>query len=145
MASGGYSCARCHVAGASYNAPYAPVEELGRGRYGPNLQGVEHDLTITEQFNLVMTGTEEGKIYGANHQGSGNMPGFGLNANNGDPTTPQLGPNGMLTPEQVYAIVVYERNLDNAVHVPAGPDGRSAPTTTVVGSSTTTTTTQAGK
>jgi mono/diheme cytochrome c family protein len=141
VASGGYDCARCHVAGASYDAPYAPVEELGRGRYGPNLAGVENDLTFTEQFNLVMTGSQEGKLYGANHQGSGNMPGFGLNANNGDSTVPQLGPNGMLTAEQVYAIVTYERHLDTqTTFQKASP---TATTTTTVGS--TTTTTQAGK
>jgi mono/diheme cytochrome c family protein len=142
VASGGYDCARCHVAGASYNAPYAPVEELGRGRYGPNLQGVEHDLTLTEQFNLVMNGTEEGKLYGANHQGSGNMPGFGLNANNGDDTVPQLGPDGMLTAEQVYAIVIYERHLDTQTTFQQAPPP-AAPSTTV--GSSTTTTTQAGK
>jgi mono/diheme cytochrome c family protein len=141
VASGGYDCARCHVAGASYDAPYAPVEELGRGRYGPNLQGVEHDLTLTEQFNLVMTGSQEGKLYGANHQGSGNMPGFGLNSNNGDPTVPQLGPNGMLTAEQVYAIVIYERHLDTQTTFQQVPP--TSPSTTA--GSSTTTTTQAGK
>jgi len=42
------------------------------------------------------------------------MPGFGTNANYGDPKTPQgfQGQGGgMYGPEEVYAIVVYERNL----------------------------------
>lgn len=110
-ASGAYGCARCHVPGASYGKPWEPIEVTGRGRYGPNLIGIENDLTITQQFNLVMKGTEDGKLYGANHQGSGRMPGFGLNPNQGDTTVPQIGPLGMLTPEQVWAIVVYERNF----------------------------------
>ncbi|HKY15127.1 MAG TPA: cytochrome c [Microthrixaceae bacterium] len=110
-ASGAYSCARCHVPGWSYDKPWESIDEISRGRYGPNLVGIENDLTITQQFNLVMAGSEDGRIYGANHQGSGRMPGFGLNPNQGDTTVPQLGPAGMLTPEQVWAIVVYERNL----------------------------------
>ena len=110
--SGAYSCARCHIAGASFGMPGKDIGTIARGRYGPNLAGVEKDMTITQHFNLVMNGTEAGKIYGANHQGDGRMPGFGLNANNGDTTAPQLGAAGMLTPEQVWAIITYERSLD---------------------------------
>jgi len=114
VASGAYSCARCHVPGASYGKPWQPIESIGRGRYGPNLIGSETNFTITQQYQLVMKGTENGKLYGANQQGDGRMPGFGTNANYGDPKTPQgfQGQGGgMYGPEEVYAIVVYERNL----------------------------------
>jgi mono/diheme cytochrome c family protein/cbb3-type cytochrome oxidase subunit 3 len=111
LASGGYSCSRCHVGGASFGEAGKTVEEIARGRFAPNLVGVEKNLTVRQHFDLVMKGTEFGKIYGANQMGSGRMPGYGLNPNNGDTKVPQLGPLGMLTPEQVWAIVVYERNL----------------------------------
>jgi hypothetical protein len=40
------------------------------------------------------------------------MPGFGINANlELGPPVPQLGAGGMYTPEEVWAIMMYERNL----------------------------------
>jgi mono/diheme cytochrome c family protein len=157
-ASGAYSCARCHIGGASFGESGEPVQESGRHRYGPNLSGIEYDMTVNQQFNLVMQGTEQGKIYGANHQGSGRMPGFGLNPNQGDTTVPQLGVAGMLSPEEVYAIVIYERNLDVeeatragqvVANVPAAAAATGAAsgatTTTQKPSGSTTTTTQAGQ
>lgn len=112
VASGAYSCARCHVPGASYGEPWKSIDKLGRGRYGPNLIGVESNMTITQHFQLIMKGTENGKLYGANQQGDGRMPGFGTNPNFGDATTPATADTtGMYGPEEVWAIVVYERNL----------------------------------
>ena len=107
-----YSCARCHVPGASFGKPWNPVQETAKGAFGPNLIGIEDRLTETQHFNLIMNGSEFGKQYGSVTLGSGKMPGFGLNANNA--TTDDVrkfGPQGMLNPEQVWSIVTYERNL----------------------------------
>ncbi|MCC6224839.1 MAG: cytochrome c [Microthrixaceae bacterium] len=108
---GAYSCARCHVPGASFGKPYESIDVIARGRYGPNLEGIEKDLTVKQHFALIMQGSEAGKIYGANHQGDGRMPGFGINPNNGDTSVPQLGKGSMYTPEVAWAVMVYERNL----------------------------------
>jgi hypothetical protein len=126
-ASGAYSCARCHVPGFSFGQPGGSIQEIARGRYGPNLTGIEKDLTVKQHFTLIMQGTEAGKIYGANHQGDGRMPGFGVNANNGDATVPQLGAGGMYTPEQVWAIMVYERNLSSEEAIKAKRAGATDP------------------
>lgn len=107
-----YSCARCHVPGASFGKAWQPVTETAKGAFGPNLIGIEDRLTETQHFQLIMTGSEYGKQYGSLGLGSGKMPGFGVNANNG--TTDdvrEFGAAGMLNPEQVWAIVTYERNL----------------------------------
>jgi hypothetical protein len=111
IASGAYSCARCHVPGFSFGQPGESIDEIARGRYGPNLVGIEKDMTPKQHFSLIMQGTKQGQIYGANHQGDGRMPGFGINPNQGDLTVPQLGAGGMYTPEEVWAIMTYERNL----------------------------------
>lgn len=112
VASGAFSCSRCHVPGASYGLPWKAIDELGRGRYAPNLVGIEKALTPKQHFTLINNGTEFGKPYGTSTLGSGRMPGFGLNPNNGTPDDRrQFGPAGMLSPEQVWAIVTYERNL----------------------------------
>jgi len=111
VAAGAYSCSRCHVPGASFGQDWKSVEVTGRGQLGPSLIGIEENLTIGQHYQLIMRGSEFGKLYGANKQGSGRMPGLGSNANFGDPKVPQLGTEGMLTPEEVWAIVVYERNL----------------------------------
>lgn len=99
------------------------MEKIGTSRCAPNLVGIEKDLTEKQHFDLVMKGSEFGKQYGANHQGSGRMPGFGINANEvavnavGDPRQPSADNpakgdhEGMYTPNQVWAIVTYERNL----------------------------------
>jgi mono/diheme cytochrome c family protein len=106
------SCARCHVSGASYGKPWKPISELARGRSAYDLTNVEKNLTEKQHFTLVNNGSEYGKLYGANSQGSGRMPGFGVNANNG--TTDDVrkfGAAGMLTTEEVWAVVTYERHL----------------------------------
>ena len=48
-----------------------------------------------DQITFITAGSEQGKKYGQQGQGSGRMPGFGAE----------------LTPEQIKAIVEYERNL----------------------------------
>ena len=143
VASGAYSCSRCHIPGASYGEPGQSVEKIGTSRYAPNLVGIEKDLTEKQHFDLIMKGSEYGKQYGANHQGSGRMPGFGINANEtavnavGDPRQPSAdnpakgSHEGMYTPDQVWAVVTYERNLSVEMANQAGsPLSASAVTAT---------------
>lgn len=107
-----FSCSRCHVPGASFGQPWNSVQVTAKGAFAPNLVGIEDRLTETQHFQLIMTGSEFGKQYGSVALGSGKMPGFGVNANNG--TTDDVrkfGAEGMLSPEQVWSIVTYERNL----------------------------------
>lgn len=149
ISGGAYSCARCHVPGFSFGKPYESIDVIARGRYGPNLEGIENDLTVKQHFDLIMQGTEAGKIYGANHQGDGRMPGFGLNPNNGDTSTPQLGKGGMYTPEEVWAIMVYERNLSTELPIQrartaAATSGAAANAAEASATTTTTTTVKAG-
>ena len=115
-----YSCARCHVGGASIGKPWQPVQKIAKAQMAPLLIGIENKLTEKQHFLLVMNGSEFGKQYGANSIGSGRMPGFGVNANFGVKSSfrpeftdirPDLGPMGMLYPEQVWSVVTYERNL----------------------------------
>jgi mono/diheme cytochrome c family protein len=149
-ASGAYSCARCHVPGFSFGEPGSSIDEVARGRYGPNLVGIEKDLTPKQHFTLIMNGTKDGLIYGANHQGSGRMPGFGVNANFGDTTTPQLGAAGMYSPEEVWAIMTYERNLSKEEAIKAqragdtDPGDIATPVEAGAGGPTTTTTAKSG-
>lgn len=133
VASGSYSCARCHVPGAPYGQPWLTVDQTGRGRFAPSLIGIENDLTLKQHFDLVMVGTEYGRQYGNRQQGSGRMPGFGVNPNQGDTSVPQLGARGMLSPEEVWAIVVYERALSQQrpdLRAQVAADGATPPSTT---------------
>jgi mono/diheme cytochrome c family protein len=94
LASGAYSCARCHTSGWSYGDP----QESGQGGLGPNLTGGStnaHFPDVAEMEDFVSNGTENGVGYGEQGQGSGKMPGFGR----------------LLTEEQIAAIVEYERGL----------------------------------
>jgi mono/diheme cytochrome c family protein len=115
LAAGSYSCARCHVAGASYGKNWEPFERLQYGSFGPSLIGVEADSTEQQHFNLIWKGMDSGKLYFSRKQGNPQMPGFGVNRNTGksDQRIPDLGPAGQLTASQVWAIVTYERNLSN--------------------------------
>ena len=115
LAQGSYSCARCHVAGAPYGQAWQPFLRLQYGSFGPDLTGVETQSTEQQHFNLVWAGMDEGKQYFSRRQGNPQMPGFGVNRNTGKEAegVPDLGPEGMLTPEEVWAIVTYERNLSN--------------------------------
>ena len=92
--SGAYSCARCHTQGWSYGEP----KVAGQGAFGWNLTGgapAAHFPSEQDQIDFVTAGSEYGRRYGIQSQGSGRMPGFG----------------GMLTDEQIKAIVEYTRTL----------------------------------
>lgn len=93
-ASGAYSCARCHTQGWSWGEPGV----TGQGAFGWNLTGGStnsHFASEQDQINFIKAGSENGKRYGIQSQGSGRMPGFG----------------NMLTDEQIKAIVEYVRSL----------------------------------
>ncbi|MFM7509961.1 MAG: c-type cytochrome [Actinomycetota bacterium] len=115
LATGSYSCARCHVAGTNYGKSWEPFERLQYGSFGPSLIGVEADATEEQHFDLIWKGMDSGKLYFSRRQGNPQMPGFGVNRNSGqaDKGIPDLGKEGQLAPEQVWAIVTYERNLSN--------------------------------
>ncbi len=94
LASGAYSCARCHTLGWSYNQPGVS----GQGAFGWNLTGGSVNAHFADDDQLVQflqNGSEFGRLYGLNGQGSGRMPGFG----------------SLLTDEQILAIVEYVRSL----------------------------------
>ena len=91
---GAYSCARCHTKGWSYGDPQAS----GGGALGPNLTGgstVRQFPSAADQSAFICAGSVLGQKYGAQGQGSGRMPGF----------------CGLLTQDQINAIVDYERGL----------------------------------
>lgn len=115
VGAGSYSCARCHVPGAAYGEAWQPFSRLEYGAFGPNLIGIESEATEQQHFQLIYDGMEEGTQYFSRKQGNPQMPGFGLNPNTGqaDDGIPDLGPDGMLTAAEVWAIVTYERNLSN--------------------------------
>ncbi|MGE3441580.1 MAG: cytochrome c [Acidimicrobiia bacterium] len=92
--SGTYSCARCHTKGWSYDDP----QTAGGGALGPNLTGggaARQFPLVEDQVAFIEAGSENGKKYGVQGQGSGRMPGFGK----------------VFTEEQIKAIVDYERSL----------------------------------
>lgn len=94
LASGAYSCARCHTQGWSYGDPGV----TGQGAFGWNLTGGAtntHFPTEADMISFIKSGSTNGKKYGMQGQGSGRMPGFGH----------------MLTDEQIKAIVEYVRSL----------------------------------
>lgn len=94
LASGAYSCARCHTQGWSWGEPGVP----GQGQLGWNLTGGSTNArfaTEAEMIEFLKTGTTNGARYGIASQGTGRMPGFGA----------------ILTDEQIEAIVEYVRGL----------------------------------
>ena len=94
LGSGAYSCARCHTLGWSYGDPGV----TGQGAYGWNLTAGStnsHFASEEDMVNFIKNGSEFGKLYGINGQGSGRMPGFG----------------SVLTDEQIRAVVEYVRSL----------------------------------
>lgn len=93
LASGAYSCARCHTRGWSYGNPGVP----GQGAFGWNLTGGstnDHFPAEADMIAAISGGSEFGKAFGVG-QGTGRMPAFG----------------NMLTQEQIKAIVEYVRSL----------------------------------
>jgi mono/diheme cytochrome c family protein len=117
LAAGSYSCSRCHVPGAAYGQAWQSFERLQASSFGPDLTGIEQFSTETQHFDLIWNGMTPGVGYFDRRQGNPQMPGFGANRNTGqaDQGVPDLGPEGQLTPEQVWAIVTYERNLSSDV------------------------------
>ncbi len=122
--AGTYSCARCHTFGWSYdatapramaengtNAPLLDKYTRGGGFFGPNLTtGTTLDQfeTAAQHAAFVTDGQSIGKTYGRGGSGgTGQMPGFGPR------TDDALGITypGLLTPEQIDAVVAFERNL----------------------------------
>jgi mono/diheme cytochrome c family protein len=94
LASGAYSCARCHTKGWSYDDPGVP----GQGAFGWNLTGgntVAKFPSLEAMKEFVAQGSDNGEGYAPQSQGSGRMPGLG--------TT--------LTDEQLTAIIEYVRSL----------------------------------
>ncbi|MFN3256724.1 MAG: c-type cytochrome [Ilumatobacter sp.] len=94
LGAGAYSCARCHTLGWSYDNPGVP----GQGAYGWNLTGGAanaHFASEDDLVNFIKNGSEFGRQYGLNAQGSGRMPGFG----------------SVLTDDQIRAVVEYVRSL----------------------------------
>jgi mono/diheme cytochrome c family protein len=92
--SGAYSCARCHTQGWSYGDPGV----TGQGAFGWNLTGgstAKHFPDQADMETFIANGSEYGKRYGVQGQGSGRMPGFGA----------------MLTEDQIQAVVEYVRSL----------------------------------
>jgi len=92
--SGTYSCARCHTTGWSYDEPV----QSGDGAMGPSLQAGRAATQFpnpTDQQKFITDGSTNGVKYGVQGQGSGRMPGFGQ----------------LMTPEQIQAVVEYERSL----------------------------------
>ncbi len=123
FAGGAYSCGRCHTKGWSYGEKEAD----GTGAFGPPLTNVLRQfpgasLGPKDQTDFVCTGSEQGIRYGQTGQGTGRMPGFcitpgyKINPENGevgiqpfDSGSAEEG--GMLSQEQVRAIVEYVRSL----------------------------------
>jgi mono/diheme cytochrome c family protein len=94
LASGAYSCARCHTQGWSWGEPGV----AGQGAFGWNLTGGSTNSTFaneSDMINFIKQGSQFGARYGIQGQGSGRMPGFG----------------NMLNDEQIQAIVEYVRSL----------------------------------
>jgi len=124
------SCARCHTPGFSFGATSeAATADLleawprlaesgiltgwqpGAGHVGPDLAGVEaHFSTSQRQSEFIRTGSEVGIGFGNARTGSGGMPGYGGRVDDLDVIgTVEL--SQLLTPEQIDAIVAYERSL----------------------------------
>ena len=129
-AQGANACARCHTPGFSYGAsgPEATAQLMaewprlaeagvltgyrsGAGHVGPSLQGIEtHFPTVGGHEDFVRTGSEVGTGYGNARSGTGAMPGFGGRTDDLD-VIGTVVRSRVLTPEQIVAIVAYERSL----------------------------------
>jgi mono/diheme cytochrome c family protein len=105
------NCARCHTKGWSYGEP----DVMGGGAFGPNLTNGASLRQFPDRESMlqfVAQGTQYGKPYGVRGMGGnegGGMPGFGAHV--ADEAEGQLPTNGLLSPEQISAIVDYVRGL----------------------------------
>lgn len=114
---GAYACARCHTRGWSLLTQDAepPDADIGRfvdfedgsGILGPPLSDLipRQFATIDELASFISQGTEVGQGYGRQGRGSGMMPGFADNPNT------EIAGDGMMTPEMLCAIAIYESTL----------------------------------
>ena len=124
-------CARCHTMGWSYRTDYQEPGSIdGGGAFGFNLTNGVTRRQFPERedhIEFIAQGSDYQKNYGMRGIGSGRMPGFGVDPNaetaldephcnfadqNLQPrkcTTYRVG--GMLSAEQIEAIVDYERSL----------------------------------
>lgn len=94
LASGAYSCARCHTQGWSWGQPGV----TGAGGFGPSLISGAANRQFPDEADMIdfiRNGSRLGQTYGIQGQGSGRMPGFG----------------SLLTDEQLRAVVEYVRSL----------------------------------
>jgi mono/diheme cytochrome c family protein len=116
-----YSCARCHTEGWSYDAttsldvnkqPILDHYDDGNGWFGPSIRGgseVVKFRTAEEQQEFVTAGSRDGFPYLSDvpSNGTGQMPGFGPRTDEERGVTYP----GILTDDQIAAIVAYERSL----------------------------------
>ena len=105
------NCARCHTEGWSYDEPGLP----GGGFFGPSIYNSTNQFpAVEDHVEFVTDGAELGEEYGVGGFSDGNMPYFGQ----------------VLTPEQIQAIVDYERGLAEGVNRDVALDQPPPPTTT---------------
>lgn len=111
FASGAFSCGRCHTKGWSYGQ----AEVAGGGFLGPNLTNgstLRQFPAEQAQIDFITEGAVKGKPYGVGGQaGDGTMPGYGANPNAAEDGALLQADQVMFTPEQIQAIVEYERGL----------------------------------
>jgi mono/diheme cytochrome c family protein len=119
-AGGSYNCARCHTAGSSWDADgvlhdnpslggLILPEQPGGGGFGPSLIGVADTfVSALDQADFVGQGCSPNLQYGLNGvcEPSGQMPGFGFKS-----TDVSAEHGALLNPEQIAAIVAYERSF----------------------------------
>ncbi len=129
FAGGAYACGRCHSQNWSFSDSLddLPGPGGGAGAFGPSLFNVglqfprnpepaDGESVFQEQIDFISLGSEDGEAYGSQGQGTGRMPGFGQRPeeealfylNDGEAREPSP---GMMTPEMIEAIVIYERSL----------------------------------
>jgi len=110
FSGGAFSCARCHTKGWSYGQP----DVAGGGGLGPNLTNgstLRQFDTDDAQIAFISKGSERGKPFGNQGNGSGQMPGFGINPNAELEGAKLDASQVMFTQDQIAAIVAYERSL----------------------------------
>jgi mono/diheme cytochrome c family protein len=156
LASGAYSCARCHTKGASIlpgsqeplNADLSDYLGFpdGSGAYGPSLRYPivpRQFLTLPDLTAFLTKGTVANMLYGQRGFGTGRMPGFG-----DDPSTALDQTDGMYSAEMVAAVATYEANLHDDGSANNLPGGATESQFTYLQATTTTTpattTTKAG-
>ena len=148
VASGAYSCARCHTKGASIVAGQeepagADLSEFvgfppGSGAFGFSLRYPvvpRQFQTLQDLVEFLHEGTVANLLYGQRGQGSGRMPGFGDNPNTEDDDS-----DGQFTREMIEAVAVYEANLHLDGNGDALPGGAEQTPFTRNDATTTTTT-----